>query len=210
MSIINKNGFLSGHTGDLVYREVKGKQIVQAMPSHYHDANTISQQKQRSGLRNIMAFYRLLKDLIKEQFEEASPLKRAYNCFIHHNLLLPAVILEKQAFDQGLCLLAPYVISHGSLPSLQAEIVDGRIRFQMKKDEWKQGDVLRRIQVAPSTHENNCSPLSWTATFTDEAIDTPEDRIIEMGGNASGGYAFIHIRNTANHRWVSTQHLVIL
>lgn len=40
MSKLNNKGFLSGHIGNIVYREVNGRQIVQSMPSHYHDAKT--------------------------------------------------------------------------------------------------------------------------------------------------------------------------
>ena len=57
MSKIKENGILSGHTGRFVYRELNGKQVVQSMPSHYRDANTDAQKKQRSGMRNILAYY---------------------------------------------------------------------------------------------------------------------------------------------------------
>ncbi|MCQ2239842.1 MAG: hypothetical protein MJZ73_11500 [Bacteroidaceae bacterium] len=209
MSKINKNGFLSGHTGDLVHREVKGKQIVQAMPSHYHDANTASQQKQRSGMRNIMAFYRLLKEAIKEQFEEATPLRRAYNCFIHHNLLQPSVALKKQDFEQGLCLLAPYAVSHGSLPSLDVEAVEGCVQFQMKSEEWKSGDILRWIQIVPAPADDN-SPTFMTASFRDEIINNPEDKSIKTESLAHGAYSFIHMRDMKDKKWVSSQQLIII
>lgn len=90
-------------------------------------------------MRNIMAFYRLLKEATKEQFEKATPLKRTYNCFIHHNLQQPSVALQKQDFEQGLSLLAPYTVSHGSLPCLKVEVVDGCVQFLMRSDEWKPG-----------------------------------------------------------------------
>lgn len=209
MSKINKNGFLSGHTGDLVYREVKGRQIIQAMPSHYRDANTVSQQKQRSGMRNIMAFYRLLKEAIKEQFEEATPLKRAYNCFIHHNLLQPSVTLKKQDFEQGLCLLAPYTISHGSLPPLEVEAVDGCVQFQMRSEEWKSGDILRWIQVVPVSADDN-SPTFMSVSSRDEIINNPEDKFIKTEIFAHGAYSFIHIRYTKKNKLVSSQQLIII
>ena len=40
MAIVNDNGFLSGHIGEMVFRELGSKQIVQSMPAQYHDANS--------------------------------------------------------------------------------------------------------------------------------------------------------------------------
>lgn len=118
MSKIKENGILSGHTGRFVYRELNGKQVVQSMPSHYRDANTDAQKKQRSGMRNILAYYRLLKDVIVEQFEDSSGVRKSpYHSFVHHNILLPPVELPQAEYNKGLSVLAPYIISFGSLPT---------------------------------------------------------------------------------------------
>lgn len=209
MAIVNDNGFLSGHIGEMVFRELNSKQVVQSKPTQYHDANSQAQQKQRSGMRNILAFYRLLKGAVKTQFEEADSLNRPYNRFVHYNLLLPAVDLSKQDYSKRLCIPAPYIVSHGSLPSLEVCSGTNCIQFQMKQEEWKPGDTLRLIKVE---HQETTSdiPACLKASFSDESINIVEDKLISSGPLSHGAYAYIHIRDTRKGLLVSTQQLILL
>lgn len=209
MAKVNDNGFLSGHIGSIVYRELNGIQVAQAMPSQYHDAKSEAQLKQRSGMRNILATYRLLKGAIKEQFEEATSMKRPYNCFIHHNLLLPAVELSKKDYDMRLGLLAPYIVSHGSLPPLNIQVNTDTIQFQMKYEEWKELDILRLIMLE-STEPSADKPTHLKAVVQDTFINKVEDKMIVSDALPHGAYTFVHLRQTRKGFLVSTQHLFLL
>lgn len=209
MAKVNDNGFLSGHIGSIVYRELNGMQVAQAMPSQYHDAKSEAQLKQRSGMRNILATYRLLKGSIKEQFEEATSMKRPYNCFIHHNLLLPAVELSKKDYDMRLGLLAPYIVSHGSLPPLNIQVNTDTIQFQMKYEEWKELDILRLIMLE-STEPSADKPTHLKAVVQDTFINKVEDKMIVSDSLPHGAYTFVHLRQTRKGFLVSTQHLSLL
>ena len=209
MAKVNDNGFLSGHIGQIVYRELNGMQVAQAMPSQYHDAKSEAQLKQRSGMRNILATYRLLKAAIKEQFEEATSMKRPYNCFIHHNLLLPAIELSKKDYDMRLGLLAPYIVSHGSLSPLDIQVNTDTIQFQMKYEEWKELDTLRLIMLE-STEPSADKPTHLKAVVQDTFINKVEDKMIVSDTLPHGAYTFVHLRQTRKGFLVSTQHLSLL
>ena len=209
MAKVNDNGFISGHIGPIVYRELNGIQVAQAMPSQYHDAKSEAQLKQRSGMRNILATYRLLKGAIKEQFEEATSMKRPYNCFVHHNLLLPAVELSKKDYDMRLGLLAPYIVSHGSLPPLDIQVNADTIQFQMKYEEWETLDILRLIMIE-STEPSADKPTHLKAVVQDTIINKVEDKMIVSDTLPHGAYTFVHLRQTRKGFLVSTQHLSLL
>ena len=207
MSKIKENGILSGHTGRFVYRELNGKQVVQSMPSHYRDANTDAQKKQRSGMRNILAYYRLLKDVIVEQFEDSSSVRKSpYHSFVHHNILLSPVELPQSDYNKGLSVLAPYIISFGSLPPLEVVVEDNSLRFCMKSEEV---DVLRLIKVEGPATDNN-TPSSLDATYVDEVINEPENKLIMTSRLSHGAYAYVHIRNAVSRSLVSSQRLLLI
>ena len=210
MSKIKENGILSGHTGRFVYRELNGKQVVQSMPSHYRDANTDAQKKQRSGMRNILAYYRLLKDVIVEQFEDSSGVRNSpYHSFVHHNILLSPVELPQSDYNKGLSVLAPYIISFGSLPPLEVAVEDNSLRFCMKSEEWEKGDILRLIKVECPAPDNN-TPSSLDATYVDEVINEPENKLIMTSRLSHGAYAYVHIRNAVSRSLVSSQRLLLI
>mgnify|MGYP004573597445 CR=1 FL=1 len=210
MSKIKENGILSGHTGIYVYREMNGKQVVQSMPSHYRDANTDAQKKQSCGMRNILAYYRLLKDVIVEQFEDSVGVGRsAYHSFLHHNILLSPVELPQPDYNKGLGIIAPYIISFGSLPPLEVSVEDGSLQFSMKSEEWEEGDILLLIKVECPTPGNN-TPSSWSATHVDEVTNEPENKLIKTSQLPHGAYAHVHICNTVSNSLVSSQRLLLI
>lgn len=179
------------------------------MPSHYNDANTAAQQKQRSGMRNILIYYRMLKELLREQFEESSNANRPYNCFIHHNLLLPAVELSKEDFQYRRSLLAPYFVSNGTLTPLQTTVVDGCLQFQMNKKEWKSHDILRFIKLE-SDDDAIGIPTIHYAKHVDKEIDVPIDTVITSEPLKPGAYAYVHLRPARNGYKVSKQQFIIV
>ena len=209
MAIIKGNGSLSGHVGQLVFRELNGQQVVQSMPTQYRDANTPAQQRQRSGMRNILVTYRLLKQAIKIQFEEATPVVRPYNCFVHHNLLLPAVDLSKTDYEMHLGILAPYIVSNGSLPPLDVIAEGDTIKFEMKAEDWKTGDTMRLIRVE-SIDPEAVGPTQLSAHYTDIIISRPEDQCIVSDHLPHGAYTYIHLRSKTKGYLVSSQYLTLL
>lgn len=199
-----------GHIDGFVFRKVNGKIVAQSMPSQYTDANSPAQQKQRSGMRNILAFYRmkLLRELIKEQFKEVDG--RAYNNFVSRNLKQEAVELSEKDYKNDRCILAPYIISEGTLPPLNQHVVDGCLQVKINGNEWKRYDVLRLIRIE-SSNATGDAPAQAIVRFKNEPIYKPVDQTITTTPLPHGAYAFVHLRYRGNDTpKVSTEHLMII
>ena len=95
------DGLKRGHIGGMVYRVVNGKQVIQEMPSSYRDRKSEKQLRQRSGMKNIVAAYRLVSKAIQECFEDAEGTKRPYHRFLYHNLLLDPVAMTANTIETG-------------------------------------------------------------------------------------------------------------
>ena len=104
MATVDLSSLLKGRVGGLVFRTYRGKLIAQGRPTQYHDRNSEAQQKQRGGMRNLIAVYGRMKDDIRDCFEEATGKQRSYNRFIHHNIKMQAPVLSKVDFDKRLAI----------------------------------------------------------------------------------------------------------
>lgn len=74
---------------------------------------------QRMKWPNVLAVYRALQPYMKDCFETKQGGQTDYNRFMGINLHAEPVYLEKSAARLGAAIVAPYVISQGSLPSIQ-------------------------------------------------------------------------------------------
>ena len=142
------DGLKRGHIGGMVFRVVNGKQVIQEMPSSYRDRKSEKQLRQRSGMKNIVAAYRLVSKAIQECFEDAEGTKRPYHRFLYHNLLLDPVAMTANTIETGRWIPADYFLSFGSLPELHPEVRDDGVLFvPINTREWQSGDALRVIKI---------------------------------------------------------------
>lgn len=81
MAILKNGPALSGKVGSLKYSQVGGVTVVSELSDSFHDAKTHKQLVQRMKLNNILLTYRMLKDYLKENFEEVSGARRACHVF---------------------------------------------------------------------------------------------------------------------------------
>ena len=209
MAIIEGEVKWTGRVGDVVYRDLGGKWVAQSRPSHYHDRKSLKQLHQRSGMNNILANYRLLKEGIRGCFEKDNPDKRDYDYFLHYNMLQPFVVLPKEDYTQGRAILAPYVVSHGSLKPLELQLVDGRLQFMMDSSDWMAGDLCKLISLT-SDEPAFDQPSVLRASFTNTYVNEPRDEIIMSEPLTHGAYAFIHVRNTHKGSFASPQQLILV
>ena len=123
--------------------------------------------------------------------------------------MLSPVELPQSDYNKGLSVLAPYIISFGSLPPLEVVVEDNSLRFCMKSEEWEKGDILRLIKVECPAPDNN-TPSSLDATYVDEVINEPENKLIMTSRLSHGAYAYVHIRNAVSRSLVSSQRLLLI
>lgn len=114
-------GYARGKVGDLVFARRLGQQTTRAYNSNPRDAKTRSQVTQRVKIANVIAMYRALKNVCNHSFEGLSVGQSCYNAFVKANLTGNQVSLTKEAASLGACIVAPYLISRGSLASIIVE-----------------------------------------------------------------------------------------
>ena len=110
---------ISGKVGDLLYQVRGGEQLIRGVPSKVRNPRTELQMAQRMKWPNVLAVYRALQPYMKDCFETKQGGQTDYNRFMGINLHAEPVYLEKSAARLGAAIVAPYVISQGSLPSIQ-------------------------------------------------------------------------------------------
>lgn len=110
---------ISGQVGDLVYSVRGGQQIIRGVSTSTKNPRTDAQMVQRMKWANIVAVYKVLQPYMKDCFETKSGGQTDYNRFVGVNLNSVPVYLEKDKARLGASIVAPYVISQGSLPAIQ-------------------------------------------------------------------------------------------
>lgn len=111
-------GYARGKVGSLVFARRLGQQITRAYNKTPKDASTKSQVQQRVRMANVIAMYRTLKRIADHSFEGLKPGQTSYNLFVKANLTNNSVVLTKEAASFGACVVAPYLVSRGTLPSI--------------------------------------------------------------------------------------------
>lgn len=112
-------GYSRGKVGSLVFARLKGQQITRAYNAKPLNRKSLLQQTQRSKMGNLTAFYRGLVALLDHSFTSRSPLQSSYNAFIGENLRSSSVFLTRAQVNNGACVVAPYIISKGTLPAIE-------------------------------------------------------------------------------------------
>ena len=110
---------ISGTVGDLVYYPRGGQQIIRGVATTTKNPRTDAQMAQRMKWPNVLAVYRVLQPYMKDCFETKQGGQTDYNRFMGINLHSEPVYLEKSEARLGAAIVAPYVITQGSLPSIQ-------------------------------------------------------------------------------------------
>lgn len=111
-------GYARGKVGSLVFARRLGQQITRAYNKTPKDASTRSQVQQRVRMANVIAMYRCVKRIADHSFEGVKPGQTSYNLFVKVNLTSNSVVLTKEAASFGACVVAPYLVSKGTLPSI--------------------------------------------------------------------------------------------
>lgn len=109
-------GQMRGKLGETVYYRRKGEQVVRMYNKQPANANTRSQVQQRSQLANIIRIYQASPVFFKKAFAN-KPIKHTdYNALVSRNLNGAfKVYLPKSVADANGGVVAPYIISDGSL-----------------------------------------------------------------------------------------------
>lgn len=207
-------GYARGKVGDLVFARRLGQQTTRAYNSNPKDAKTRSQVTQRVKMANVIAMYRALKNICNHSFEGLNAGQTSYSAFVRANLTGNKVSLTKEAASFGACVVAPYLISRGSLPSIQVEgtgadavtniavgnlSISGTTTIGQFADALvannagiEYGDQLTYVSLVQQTDANSGYPVVvagiYEVTLDSASTDKVRDFIPEVGSSVKNGF----------------------
>lgn len=207
-------GYARGKVGDLVFARRLGQQTTRAYNSSPKDAKTRSQVTQRVKMANVIAMYRALKNICNHSFEGLDVGQTSYSAFVKANLTGNKVSLTKEAASFGACVVAPYLISRGSLPSIQVEgtgadavtniavgglTISGTTTIGQFADALvannagiEYGDQLTYVSLVQQTDANSGYPIVvagiYEVTLNSASTDKVRDFIPEVGSSVKNGF----------------------
>ena len=207
-------GYARGKVGDLVFARRLGQQTTRAYNSRPKDAKTRSQVTQRVKMANVIAMYRALKNVCDHSFESLNVGQTSYSAFVKANLTGNKVSLTKEAASFGACVVAPYLISRGSLPSIQVEgtgadavtniavgglTISGTTTIGQFADALvannagiEYGDQLTYVSLVQQTDANSGYPVVvagiYEVTLNSSSTDKVRDFIPEVGSSVKNGF----------------------
>ena len=207
-------GYARGKVGDLVFARRLGQQTTRAYNSSPKDAKTRSQVTQRVKMANVIAMYRALKSICNHSFEGLDVGQTSYSAFVKANLTGNKVSLTKEAASFGACVVAPYLISRGSLPSIQVEgtgadavtniavgnlTISGTTTIGQFADALvannagiEYGDQLTYVSLVQQTDANSGYPIVvagiYEVTLNSASTDKIRDFIPEVGSSVKNGF----------------------
>lgn len=112
-------GKITGKVGNLVFSQSPGVgTVAREYVAQPRNPQTELQQLQRTKLANLVNFYRAFNGTLKGAFESKKASQSDYNAFVSKNLSANPVALTKTEAEAGAIVVAPYVISDGTLPEL--------------------------------------------------------------------------------------------
>lgn len=110
---------VSGKLGSMVLYRASGEQRSRTYIKAVANPKSRSQMLQRTQLSNLVAMYRVIKQAIQRGFEAKTASQSDYNLFVGRNLGVVPVYLSRQMQRGGACVVAPYVVTEGSLMPIQ-------------------------------------------------------------------------------------------
>ena len=115
-----------GKLGGAVYYVNKGQNIGRELAPSVSNPRTDAQQTQRMRWANLVSFYRSNQPWMKSgAFETKKQTWSDYNAFVSANSAISPVYLTKAMAAAGGGVVAPYVVTRGSLPSIETLNADG-------------------------------------------------------------------------------------
>ena len=104
--------------GDMVLYQAMGQTRQRKLAASVANPRTVAQMTQRVKWANLVNFYRVNASWMKYAFETKKTNQSEYNKMMSVNVANNNVYLTKQAAAAGACIVAPYIMTQGSLPSI--------------------------------------------------------------------------------------------
>ena len=216
MAILEKNGVITGSVDDVVYKNYNGKVVVCRKQTTYRDAKTEGQVVYRVKMRNIQNIYAALKEAVRGNFQDKTGRQTDYSRFQGVNMQKPAVYLNKNEVAMKAQVVAPYIVSFGTLVPIEYELKDNSLVTNISlgnlsitpdttvseialaivknNDGWEYDDCLEFMVVRQSEGKTPTAKCSFAHLSLDrndtskvsEALVVRNTNQIELGSSADG------------------------
>lgn len=110
---------LSGSVGQFTFKRVNGKTVVSEKITHTTNPRTAAQNRHRLKWANVVKLYSGIAPLLNFAFEKKANGISDYNQFMKLNIKGGEVYLTKDEAGANACVIAPCVLSNGSLNSIE-------------------------------------------------------------------------------------------
>ena len=111
--------------GGTVLYQAMGQTRQRELAASVTNPRTQSQMAHRARWANCVNMYRVNSSWLKYAFETKKSNQSEYNKFMSLNAANSPIFLTKQEAAAGACVVAPYTIMQGSLPSIEVQLQDG-------------------------------------------------------------------------------------
>lgn len=145
---------LGGTAGEWTFYRRLGVTVAkQKMDRRPAGKATEAQLANRVGWANLVSFWSSMDGLLVGAFSRKGRGQTDYNAFMSHNLGVGEVYLTRDMVRRGACVVAPYCLSFGVLPSIGTAVgADGRIVSSVAvgdgfvvDDATTVGDISREV-----------------------------------------------------------------
>lgn len=114
---------LSQRLAGAVWFQNKGQTLVRELPAAVSNPQTSAQMEQRAKLANLVAAYRANQFWMHwGAFQDKKETWSDYNAFVSANQSIAPVYMTKDSVAAGATVVAPYVVSSGTLPRVNCVI----------------------------------------------------------------------------------------
>lgn len=122
------NSKLRGSIGNVTYSRLNGQTVAkEKVEKKSTPVRTQAQMYRRVRWANLVNLYKTFEGTLHPSFEGKAPTVSDYNMFMQANVNRANVSLTKDIAAQGGCVVGPYQITRGQLPSITSEFGSNNI-----------------------------------------------------------------------------------
>lgn len=119
--LVNQSKKLAG----AVIYQAMGQTRSRELAASVSNPRTVSQMNQRVKWANLVNFYRINSSWMKFAYETKKTNQSEYNKFMSLNVSNSRIFLPKSLAAQGACVVDSYIMTQGSLASIEVTVGDG-------------------------------------------------------------------------------------
>lgn len=153
------NTIRKGRVGETTYYVSGGQQIARQARNDSNFGETArrseAQQSRRILWANLVNFYKVSSTWMPKSFETKKRNQSDYNKFMAVNIGNSSIALTREESAAGACIAAPYIVSQGSLPSIEIVQLSNQWRTNLAIGQLQIDDDTTNAQLTAALESSN-------------------------------------------------------